>query len=682
MKRKKLFDKVEWWLVAFVFLLGASVALRSQTTLIRFFSIDDAYYYFQTARNFVNGNDISFDGIARANGYHPLWMLVCFPVFAFANLNIWLPLRILVVIQSALHAASGLFLFKTLRLHLSKPVSLVLLSLWLFGVNIYRVSGMMGLETGINAFFMTLLLYAAARYEQGQPFKLGRLSGLWMVGILAALTLLSRLDNIFLVGFVGIWLALKRSSLDRWLVIVDILLSSGLVVFAHLFLFRFGDTYFNLAPAMKFMVVLAAITHPLALLMMGASNRDWFKTTQPWLMLLRWSAGSVAASLVLFAGVIMRFPNGGYSRATILLHGLFFIVTALGMRSILYLTQRPIAELNPEAKKPIFLLANFSWQPLVKDTLAYFVPLAGSLGAFLLFNRIYFGAMMPLSGKIKEWWSSLDTVYGRRPGNYLTFFGLHRNGPWRFFTDPLHDLSDWLNSYLHLAPNLLFYAFLFLLGITVAAILLHNKTSRHRLTQFAILPLSVGILFHTGYYMMTGYVGYREWYWLSQTLLGLIILGLLLAALTDNREKKPRLKQLTDWSAAALILALFLSFNNWHFQHFPWRQSAAADPIWYVRKLESLTEEGSLIGMTGGGDVGYFIENRTIINLDGLINGVEYYDHLQNFTANRYLDRIGLDYIYARPYIILQSDPYQRMFQELLSPIAVVGDMTLYRYLP
>jgi hypothetical protein len=98
--------------------------------------------------------------------------------------------------------------------------------------------------------------------------------------------------------------------------------------------------------------------------------------------------------------------------------------------------------------------------------------------------------------------------------------------------------------------------------------------------------------------------------------------------------------------------------------------------------LENLAQEGSLITTTDGADVGYFIQGRTITNLDGLIYGVEYFEHLQNFTANRYLDTIGMDYIFVRPYVILQSDPYQRMFAELLSPIAVIGDMTLYRYLP
>lgn len=38
---------------------------------------DDAYYYFQTARNIAAGNGLAFDGYNATNGFHPLWMGVC-----------------------------------------------------------------------------------------------------------------------------------------------------------------------------------------------------------------------------------------------------------------------------------------------------------------------------------------------------------------------------------------------------------------------------------------------------------------------------------------------------------------------------------------------------------------------------------------------------------------------------
>ena len=44
--------------------------------LIRDVNLDDAFYYFQIARNFADGKFSTFDdGITRTNGYHPVWML-------------------------------------------------------------------------------------------------------------------------------------------------------------------------------------------------------------------------------------------------------------------------------------------------------------------------------------------------------------------------------------------------------------------------------------------------------------------------------------------------------------------------------------------------------------------------------------------------------------------------------
>jgi hypothetical protein len=60
-----------------------------------------------------------------------------------------------------------------------------------------------------------------------------------------------------------------------------------------------------------------------------------------------------------------------------------------------------------------------------------------------------------------------------------------------------------------------------------------------------------------------------------------------------------------------------------------------------TREVESFTEPGSKIGMTGGGLVGYFIEDRTVVNLDGLINSVEYFIAMQAGTAKAFLDELS-----------------------------------------
>jgi hypothetical protein len=78
--------------------------------------------------------------------------------------------------------------------------------------------------------------------------------------------------------------------------------------------------------------------------------------------------------------------------------------------------------------------------------------------------------------------------------------------------------------------------------------------------------------------------------------------------------------------------------------------------------LEKNTEPGAIIGMTGGGNVGYFIKGRTIVNMDGLINSPEYFRALKSRRAGLYLQEIGMDYIFSNPDILFQSEPYWHQF--------------------
>ena len=50
--------------------------------LIRDVNGDDAFYYFQIARNLVEGKFSTFDGgITRTNGYHPIWLILITPFY-------------------------------------------------------------------------------------------------------------------------------------------------------------------------------------------------------------------------------------------------------------------------------------------------------------------------------------------------------------------------------------------------------------------------------------------------------------------------------------------------------------------------------------------------------------------------------------------------------------------------
>ena len=82
--------------------------------LDRWFTTDDAFYYFQVARNISEGYGSTFDRIHPANGYHPLWMLLMIPVFSLARLDEFFPLRVVVLISVMLSAGSGLLLYRLL----------------------------------------------------------------------------------------------------------------------------------------------------------------------------------------------------------------------------------------------------------------------------------------------------------------------------------------------------------------------------------------------------------------------------------------------------------------------------------------------------------------------------------------------------------------------------------------
>jgi hypothetical protein len=96
--------------------------------------------------------------------------------------------------------------------------------------------------------------------------------------------------------------------------------------------------------------------------------------------------------------------------------------------------------------------------------------------------------------------------------------------------------------------------------------------------------------------------------------------------------------------------------------------------------IQENTEIGSVIGMTGGGVTAYFIQDRTIVNLDGLINGIDYYHQLRQGNADEYFGKINLKYVYGAESMLLDSDPYRWVFTGRLTTINTFTGSTLYRF--
>ncbi len=87
-----------------------------------------------------------------------------------------------------------------------------------------------------------------------------------------------------------------------------------------------------------------------------------------------------------------------------------------------------------------------------------------------------------------------------------------------------------------------------------------------------------------------------------------------------------------------------------------------------------------MIGMPGGGTTAYFIHDRTIINLDGLINSYNYFQHLKNGQGREYLDQLGLDFVFGNPGMIENAAPYYSLLRDRLEAKTDILEFRLYQY--
>ena len=179
--------------------------------LVDRFMPDDAFYYMQPARVFVETGQVSFDGENPTNGFHPLWFVINTVVYAVFPGEA-LPLRVLMILQSLLTAATfGLLAWHAAR-HLSPMAGAILTAICL--ISIRRIT-LGGLETSLLLFCWSVLWVTWPRLITTATFRPQRLLSF---GLLAGITILARLDSIFLVGLLTVQLVSRtnQSRIERF----------------------------------------------------------------------------------------------------------------------------------------------------------------------------------------------------------------------------------------------------------------------------------------------------------------------------------------------------------------------------------------------------------------------------------------------------------------------------------
>jgi hypothetical protein len=656
------------------------IATRPADSLMKWYASDDGFYYFKVAENITAGLGVTFDGINPTNGFHPLWMLVCIPVFALARFNLILPLRVLVLVTALIHAGTAILIFRLLRKFISAATAAAIGVIWLFLPSIHQTVAQNGMESTISAFFLAWLFYLVIQRQEERP-------GIWKLaslGCVAGLAILARLDNIFVVMLLGAWFVLGLTSgYLRTLLVGDLALIYIVGLLSYYFRLTPGPAYVTHAVSLNWHLALVFVTLPLFLFLFGLYRLDAERIS--WKFLARCSLAVVLSSGI--TGVcLLAFQKVGLlqalPRSVILYVFAGNLLCVIGLRLLAWAVFR-----NESTGEKTSLRSWSFWKALMPRAFGYFVPLGLLVGIYMAWSYLHVGTPMPVSGQIKHWWGGLSTVYGQPRHTLPELLGIAgRAYTWHLALSPLGfmgKIGGALSGSKSAFPtgSILKVA---LVVLVIALLIFQRKWLFPTARKMGLLVIFLGLYAHLLSYTSTSYIHIREWYWVSEMMFALICLGVLLECLYLTL-KRFRISP-PVWGAAMLLLclAVMVSFGSMVAIEFPYSvpPEHQEDYLVGIHPLEALTQPGDRIGSTGGGRISYFIKDRVIVNLDGLINSPEYFKALRLGQAADFLDRMGLEYVIGNNNMLTNSDPYGREFDGHLEKITNIDDLTLFRYIP
>jgi hypothetical protein len=196
-------------------LIGAGLALRLAFALLPIewlfmLLADDAWMVTAIARNWAHGLGITADGLHPTNGFHPLYPLTLGALpYLFDLEGLHTGFRINLLICALLNTLALLPFYGLARAVASRPVALAGLAIVALNPFLVRVS-VNAMETSL-ALLLLLTLWWAALVHPPQ-----RLGGAALLGVLAGLAILARLDNALAAGFVGLALLWHELHERRW----------------------------------------------------------------------------------------------------------------------------------------------------------------------------------------------------------------------------------------------------------------------------------------------------------------------------------------------------------------------------------------------------------------------------------------------------------------------------------
>ena len=659
-----------------ILVLSASlyVAFSPANSLVNWYDNDDGFYYFKVAQNIVAGHGVTFDGINATNGFHPLWELICIPIYALTKGDLITPLRVVVILFGIMQSISLVLIYRIFTFKISKILSFMITMAfgftWMVYTNIFKG----GLESALSFMLVVILLTIGTEYHISRERSLSKLI---IIGVIAALTVLSRLDNFIFVVFLGVWLVFDRKE-DSSLIFVDAVTSILIVTLSAIAASQYG--IYPLERTILVITVLLGSAGILSFFLVGLFSTTFIKFSQP--NLTRGFIGGVVSVLITIGISFILSKTGiieGFPRRILFNSGIGWLLYATFIRGFVVPRLFP-STLHSNENSEVWLRMALKW---LKRLAAYLLPVVILSGIYMIWSQLNFGTPFPVSGQIKHWWGSLEnTIYGSPIDSLAEIrqYFLGSESPFNLLYSFLAPALLWtkLNDYI---LGLISWGIL-ACSFIVLIIARQTKLVFQWTDYLAIPPLGTASLFRILYFYISGYVHLRSWYWTIETIFVFLLIAVVAAICWQIKPKFRIIQILVAGTTGLIMLISIVLFFRTLIPTYTWKGSPehAQDYLLIPEKIEVLTEPGSIIGTPGGGTVSYFIKDRIIVNLDGLMNSKQYFDDLQKFDTNKDMQRMGIRYIYANDYAILSSSPYSNIFKDRLTRKGKVFNKSIFIY--
>ncbi|HSG26936.1 MAG TPA: glycosyltransferase family 39 protein, partial [Candidatus Krumholzibacterium sp.] len=183
--------------VLLILVFHLTVAWQDMATLsCNGFLYDDSFYAFKIARNIAAGNGLTFDGVHPTTGFQPLYVFLLVPAYMAAGSDLVTPVYIALTMLALLTSLTAWLVYRISRRYTGFVPAVLAAAVWGFSPIVTK-QGANGLETGLSTFMIALsVYYYIDRVRPHWKLPNGRFA---VLGMLLGVTVLSRIDGVFLV---------------------------------------------------------------------------------------------------------------------------------------------------------------------------------------------------------------------------------------------------------------------------------------------------------------------------------------------------------------------------------------------------------------------------------------------------------------------------------------------------